>query len=155
MITDSARYYGAVFTYIIDRWEGSVAIRKAYEDALGFYLINERIPIYIKYSTNRKSPWTFNFQKEQQYRQQYLVDIMKECIVCFVCGKDGIVALRHADFRTILDENFENQEAVTIRRRHNTMYYIKGRDGELDRKLSRSSLAEILAPMKSRIEVTQ
>jgi hypothetical protein len=155
MITDSARYYGAVFAYIIDRWQGSVAIRKAYEDAIGFYLINERIPIYIKYSTNRKSPWTFNFQKEQQCRQQCLKDMMMECVVCFVCGKDGIVALRHADFRSILDENFENQGAVTIRRRHNTMYDIKGRDGELNRKMSRNSLAEILAPMKSRIEATQ
>ena len=155
MIADSSRYYGAVFTYIIDRWEGSVAFRKAYEDAVGFYLINERIPIYIKYSTNRNSPWTFNFQKEQQYRQQYLADVMKECIMCFVCGKDGIVALRHADFRGVLDDNFERQEAVTIRRRHNMMYHIKGRDGEFDRKMSRNSLAEILAPMTSRIEITK
>lgn len=153
MIPDTSRYYGSVFSYIIDRWEGSVAIRKAYEDAAGFYIINERIPIYIKYSTNRRSPWTFNFQKEQQFRQQYLADIMQECIMCFVCGKDGIVALRHKDFRGVLDDNFEKQEAVTIRRRHNMMYHIRGRDGVLDRRMSRNSLAEVLAPMKSRIEI--
>jgi penicillin-binding protein-related factor A (putative recombinase) len=153
MITDSARYFGSVFSYIIDRWDGSVAIRKAYDDYAGFYLINERIPIYIKYSTKRTSPWTFTFHREQQHRQEFLAEIQRECLMCFVCGKDGIVALSHKDFRQVLDHNFELQESVTIRRRHNKMYEIKGRDGILSRKMSKNSLADVLAPMKSRVVI--
>ncbi|MBO6687594.1 MAG: hypothetical protein JJ931_05390 [Henriciella sp.] len=154
MITDTSRYFGAVFSYIVDRWDGSVAIRKAYEDFAGFYLLNERLPIYIKYSSQRRGPWKFTFHKEHQERQQFLAEVHKECIMIFVCGRDGIVALKHQDFRAVLDENFEAQESVTVRRRHNKMYQIKGRDGVLEKRISRNSLAEALHPMRSRIQVS-
>ena len=151
MITDAARYYGAVFSFIIDRSAGSVALRRIFDDCVGFYLVDERLPLLIKYSTRRKGPWSFTFHHDHQEKQQMLYERHGECIVALVCGKDGIVALQHADFRTVLDEFFEPQEAVTVRRRHNQMYQVKGRDGQLSRRLSRSSLSEALQSTKDEV----
>ncbi|MEM9261956.1 MAG: hypothetical protein AAGA22_00100 [Pseudomonadota bacterium] len=148
MITESARYQGAVLAHIVDNWDGPIAIRRAFGEAAGFYILNERLPIFIKYSTKRYSPWTFTFQREHQMRQQALFDKLGECLMVFGCGRDGIAAISHQDFRKVLDNYFEEQESVSLRRRHAEMYKIRGRDGELERKIGRNSLIDLLSSLK-------
>jgi hypothetical protein len=144
MISDANRYYGAVISIIVDFSEDEVRIKKIPKTCAGFYLINDLLPLYIKYSTSRRGPWVFNFQKSHQEIQQNLYENYSECIVAFVCGKDGVAALSHESFRNVLDESFDHQEAVTIRRKHNEMYRVRGKDGVLERRVSRSSLQDIL-----------
>lgn len=150
MITDANRYYGAVFSKVIDFSDGAVSMQRASADHAGFYIIRNDIPIYIKYSTSRRGPWTFNFFHKQQEFQESLYAKYGECITIFVCGKDGIAALRHDEYRKVLDHIFEGQEAVTIRRKHNEMYSVRGKDGALERKVSRSSLEEALKNIQQR-----
>ncbi|MEZ5548078.1 MAG: hypothetical protein R3E74_09935 [Pseudomonadales bacterium] len=121
-----------------------IRIKNISETFTGFYLINARLPVYIKYSTSRKGPWVFNFQKAHQEYQQHLFQQFDECITAFVCGKDGIAALTHESMRNVLDDAFDHQESVTIRRKHNEMYRVRGKDGVLEKRVSRSSLADIL-----------
>lgn len=149
MITESARYQGAVLAHIVDSWDGPITIRRAFDEASGFYILDEKIPIFIKYSTQRYSPWTFTFHLEHQTLQQALFEKSGECVMMFACGRDGIVALSHIDFRRLLDNHFEPQESVTIRRKHAEMYKLRGRDGELERKVSRNSLKEVLRTAKN------
>lgn len=144
MISDADRYYGAVLSTVVDSFGVPVCICNVSTDVAGFYLINDSLPLYIKYATSRKGPWTFTFQKRHQELLESFYVKYSECIIAFVCGKDGIAALIHSDLRKILDTSFEEQEAVTIRRKRNEMYRVKGRDGILERKLSRNSLDEIL-----------
>jgi len=143
MITDANRYYGAVFSKIIDFSNNEVSIQRAPPDHSGFYIVRKEIPIYIKYSTKRHGPWSFNFYQNHQECQENLYEKHGECIMIFVCGKDGIAALKHEEFRKVLDHEFEEQKTVIIRRKHNEMYSISGKNGVLDRKVSRGSLEEI------------
>ncbi|MGR9168608.1 hypothetical protein [Rhizobium sp. KDH_Rht_773_N] len=144
MISDASRYYGCVLHQVIEQPGQHVTIRRLNGDIPGFYLMNGNLPFYIKYSTSRTGPWSFNFQMAHQERQKELFDSYGECVTAFVCGRDGIAALPYTELQKVLDGNFELQEGVSIRRRHNQMYQIKGRNGALDRKVSRSSLSEIL-----------
>lgn len=144
MISDASRYYGAVLHQILDDIDGPATIRRAFGDCAGFYVINEQTPLFIKYTTKRHGPWTFNFQHDHQLRQQLLYERLGECIMVFVCGRDGIAALSHDDLRKVLDEKFEQQEAITIRRKHNEMYQIHGRNGRLDFKVARNSLKDMV-----------
>ena len=144
MISDADRYYGATLNRIVNRWEGSISVQNAPESGPRFYLLNGRLPIFIKYSTSRRGPWLFTFHNEHQAQQENLFEGYGECLMAFVCGRDGIAALSHKEFRKVLDSRFEEQESVAIRRRHNEMYRISGRDGKLERKISRNSLAELL-----------
>lgn len=143
MISESYRYYGSAIFSIIQVSPEKLEISRIVEAPAGFFLINNRVPIYIKYSKSRKGPWVFNFQKDHQVCQQNIYDTYGECLILFVCGKDGIPTLDHKDFRKILDNHFEEQESVSIKRRHNKLYQVNGRDGRLERKISRNSLEEI------------
>lgn len=144
MITDASRYYGCVLHSITEQPGKHVGVQRIFDDFSGFYLVNQGLPVYIKYSTSRKGPWSFNFLLSHQERQKSLFETYGECITAFVCGRDGIAALPYTELRKVLDDNFETQEGVSIRRRLNEMYQVKGRNGKLDHKISRNSLSEVL-----------
>ena len=148
MISDACRYYGSALSSIVELSSGPVSIQKLSKQYAGFYLINEFLPIYIKYSTSRRGPWTFNFQRAHQELQESYCCSYGECMVVFVCGKDGVAALTHLDFRKVLDDFFEEQESVTIKRKHNEMYRVRGSNGTLERKVSRNSLNEYFISKK-------
>lgn len=148
MIKDANRYYGAAISMIVDSSVGGVLVENISKSSAGFYLIDRILPIFIKYSTSRKGPWVFNFQESHQSFQQSLYEEYGECLIVFVCGKDGVAALSHKSFRSVLDESFELQESVTIRRKHNEMYRVRGKDGVLERRVSRSSLEDLMKQRK-------
>ncbi len=72
---------------------------------------------------------------------------MPESFAAIVSGNDGIVALTDSQIRQILDDSFEEQESISVRRKLNHMYSVKGSNGELSRKVSRDSLMSTLASL--------
>lgn len=144
MLNDSDRYYGAVLKFVIEQRVGGQLIKRISGTSAGFYLIGRNLPVYIKYSTSRRGPWQFTFQKSHLNIQQRLYNQFGECITAFVCAKDGIAALGYVHFGGILDGDFDEQESITIRRRHREMYRISGRNGVYERKVARNSLAQLI-----------
>jgi hypothetical protein len=140
MLPDYGRYYGSVLTHIVDQSGKAISIEKLPVGVQGFYLLNSKSPIYIKFSRSRRGPWAFNFRSDHQAEYQQLVKTYGDCITALVCGKDGIVALNDAQMRQILDQDFDEQESVSVRRKLNHMYSVKGSNGELSQKVSRDSL---------------
>lgn len=144
MISDTARYHGSFFVLLFERFSEPVCVERIPNLGQGFYLLGRRIPVYLKFSMKRKGPWAFNFFRSHQEAQEHLFTKYGECFTCLVCGKDGIVGLSMKELRQILDRHFEEQEAIYIRRRLNTMYQIKGRNGTLERRISRESVFDKL-----------
>lgn len=144
MLPDYGRYYGSVFTRIFEHHERAISIQKMDATTQGFYLLDERIPLYIKFSRNRKGPWSFNFQRDHQVKFRELVERYGDCIVALVCGTDGIVALNDTRMKQLFDHQIGEQESIVVRRKLNQMYGVSGSDGELSQKLSRDSLLELL-----------
>lgn len=145
MISDTSRYYGCVFHQMMERFEGGVHVRAVQSDVAGFYVVNWKLPVYVKYSTARKGPWSFSFQSAHQDMQAGLVGEYGECVTVLVCGRDGIVAVPYVDMIGVIGCCSSAQVGVTVYRRHNQMYQVKGRDGVLERRVSKNSLGEILA----------
>ncbi|PFG53246.1 hypothetical protein ATG98_2332 [Marinobacter sp. LV10R520-4] len=140
MIKDFSRYHGAAIIQLLEVVGGNFKIRS--HSSVGFYIIDDAFPVFIKYSTSRKGPWVFNFACAHQVVEKELFEEFGGCLTAFVCGKDGIAAIPHADLKQLLDEDFDVQESVIIKRRHQQMYQVRGRNGSLDRKVSRSSLSD-------------
>lgn len=145
MLPDYSRYYGSAITHILEQYGKPISIGKLQVGYQGFYLINGKAPIYIKFSRNRKGPWGFNFRRDHQLQYRQLVARYGDCITALVCGNDGIVALTDFHIRQILDDTVEEQESVSVRRKLNHMYSVKGSNGELSQKVSRDSLMSNLA----------
>jgi len=144
MIRDYQRYCGSALAILIDNWDGPINVRRAFPDRNGYYLIEEKLPIAMKFSRSRKGPWTFNYQRENQILYNELVRVFGNCVTAYTCGTDGVVAVEHAQLRQFLDEVFEEQESVSIRRKLKQMYSIRGRDGTLNKKVARDSYVKLV-----------
>lgn len=143
MITESSRYYGAVLASLVDQLDGELRIRRAFPNAAGFYVVNGQVPVYVKFSTSRRGPWRFTFQVDHCRSCNQLRDTFGRCVVVLICGGDGMVALDLNDLENVLGADLGQQTAVSVRRKRNHMYSVSGPDGELDWKVSRSSLATV------------
>jgi hypothetical protein len=147
MLPDYARYNGSALVQIIDHCLVPISIEKLSDAPQGFYLLAGKAPLYLKFSRRRKGPWGFTVHREHQIHYQRLVDRYGDCILALVCGKDGIAALNYAQVREVLDDNFEDQEGVTVRRRLNHMYSVVGTNGRLSSKIARDALINQISLM--------
>lgn len=143
MISDSSRFYGAVLVHLLDENGGGIHFEKLFDGVSGFFLINKTTPLYIKYTSKRRGPWTFNLRYEHMQKCSDAVEIYGKCVIAFVCGGDGVVGIGYELIKQIIGDKVE-QQAVSVRRKLNHMYGIHGKNGELDRKISRGSLGSIL-----------
>jgi len=144
MISDAARYHGSFFVLLLERLDRAVTIERLPDTGAGYYLLDGHVPVYLKLSTKRKGPWTFNFFRSHQELQQKFFLMYGECFTCMICGRDGVAGLNMGELRMVLDDDFEEQECISVRRRLKTMYHIKGRDGVLESRVSRRSIFDKL-----------
>jgi len=142
MLPDYGRYYGSALTHIIDHCLVPVTVARLNLGIQGYYLLGSKVPLYIKFCRNRKGPWSFTFHRDHQIHYQKVADEYGDCILALVCGKDGIVALNFAQVREVLDDHFEEQEGISVRRKLNHMYSIGGSNGRLSSKIARDSLMQ-------------
>lgn len=144
MISDTARYHGSFFVLLFEKLEAPVTVERISVLGAGYYLLGGRIPVYLKISSKRAGPWLFNFFRSHQEAQKNLFQEYGQCFTCLICGKDGVAGLSMEELRQVLDNDFEEQEAISVRRRLNTMYQIKGRNGVLESRVSRLSIFDKL-----------
>ncbi len=144
MISESARFHGAFFVMLFEKIHEPISVRRVLDVPSGIYLLDEKIPVYIKMASKRKGPWTFNFFRSHQQNQKRLYEAYGECFTCLICGRDGIAGIDMVELRELLDDNFEEQEIVTVRRQLNSMYQLRGRDGILKHRIGRNAIFEKL-----------
>lgn len=140
MISDTARLHGSFFIGLLDAIDFPVSIEKGRKNSGCYYVLNRTTPVYLKHSSRRKGPWTFNFFRSHQKTQLSLYEEFGECFTCLICGTDGIVGLSMETLRQALDDQFEEQEYLIVRRKLNTMYHVYGRDGEIANRIGRNTI---------------
>lgn len=142
MITDTARFHGVVLINLIEDISLGLSIRKLNTGISGIYLLNEKIPLYIKYASKRTSPWSFTFHDIHLQRYYDLVIQYGDCLMVLICGSDGIVTLGNSEMRKIVIPDFNVQKRITVTRRLNHMYSVNGSDGDIEKRISRKNLTE-------------
>ena len=105
---------------------------------------DETLGIYLKYTKKNTSPWTFNFKYEHQEEIDILKEICSDVLIGFVCGLDGVCLIKYRNFKEILDDYFEESEAVSIRRKPGGNYWLKGRDGKLEKSIPANNIGKLL-----------
>jgi hypothetical protein len=144
MISNNSRYYGTVFASMVDSYNGSLGIRKLLDNKLGFYILNDKLPILLKYSTKRTNPWSFSFDMEGLLQVESLFNKYEQCLIIFVCGIDGIISLNYSEFTQIIIMETNSSKRIGISIKLKKMYSVLGSDGILKRKVSQKSLNEHL-----------
>lgn len=144
MISDTARSHGSFFALLLEKIDQPLSIERISNRGVGYYIIEGQIPIYLKASTSRKGPWTFNFYRSHKENQKDLYEEYGECFTCLICGRDGVVGLRMSELNQITNRLLSEQDCISVHRKLKNMYSVKGRNGELSNRISRRSIFDKL-----------
>jgi len=108
------------------------------------YMINEEIGIFIKYSTNRMTPWRFTFKREHRVELHEMYVLLKAVFVVLVCRDDGIACLNYRELVAVLGEIKEATQWLAVARNPREKYRISGSHGGLKHKIADSQFPERL-----------
>lgn len=116
----------------------------------GAYVLDDKVGIYVKYSTSRMSPWSFTFFDYQQESLSNLIERYEETFLLLMCKDDGIAAIPSADVRIILDTNIDSSEWVRVERPPRGSYRVRSNDGKLSRTIPQSAFpASVLCSVRA------
>ena len=96
------------------------------------------VGLFLKSASQRASPWRYNFQLEHQKEIFEYKTQCGEVFTILIAGDDGIACLNYDQLKQILDEEFEEQESVTISRKPRQNYRVSGNDGRLESPLPKN-----------------
>ena len=141
MIKEFEFYHGIVFARMVHATQKQVSIKPFPSPDNSSYVINDKVGIYIKYSTKRLSPWRFSFQKRHQDEILEMKNKIGEVFLLLVCNDDGIVAISFEELKQILNEQHDPIKWISAARGKREMYAVKGTDGELEFKVGKDDFS--------------
>lgn len=144
MIKDFEFFHGIVFSRLIHVYDGQINIKPYPTNSNSSYILNDKVGLYIKYSTKRMTPWSFSFQKHHQEEIADMEKKLSSVFLLLVCNDDGIVCLNQKELKQVLDEDFKQTESIRINRKPREKYTVSGTDGKLKLKIGESDFPKKL-----------
>jgi len=138
MAIATANFHYGIALYQLLRIGKSLNINSFPTASDNSYTINNKIGIHIRYSSKTRSPWIFNFTKQNQEELRIMQEMHQHTFVIFVCGKDGITCIEYFELKKLLDEFYEDLEWIKLARLSGQSYTTTGKDGKLGYKLRAS-----------------
>jgi hypothetical protein len=135
VIRQVEQYHGAALARLCKQ-SGSPGLR-IHIDATcrSAYVLDDRAVLYLKYSTNRLSPWTFSFSADHQEDISHFRDRYEEVFTVLICGTDGIACLSGTEYDRVLDDDPRSGEWIKAARRARQKYSITGSDDRTIHKI--------------------
>lgn len=128
MLDKSEYYHGAAIVRLMDD-ERCGGVRK--KGFLGF-VVNEKVFVFLKYTTKGRSPWGFTFDQEDIDRCLKMGTEYSRVVLGLICGGDGVCALTWGEANDLLGGK---PGRIAAGRKHNHSYSVWGTAGELKRKI--------------------
>jgi hypothetical protein len=136
MLNQSDFFHGVLLSKLLDH--GELNVRK--HQYFSAYIINNKA-YYIKYSSNRISPWSFSFSETHIRELVDLSNQFKEIFVALICNEDGICCLNFQEFKTVIAvENMNFPKWIKATRQKREKYSVSGSDGKLKYKIGDNCL---------------
>lgn len=131
-------FHGAVIHRFLSNTE--IIIKK--HDIASTYLLNDKA-VYIKYSSNRISPWTFTFNEKHVEDIESLYKEYGEVTFALLCNEDGIVLIDYEEFRKLIAiYSSKFPKWIKANRQKREKYTVTGSDGALTYKIGENRLKE-------------
>lgn len=128
-------YHGVALCRIIhDNKLESIRLFK--KDSNSAYIVNEKVGIYIKYSTKRMTPWHFTFAQVHIEELFNLIDKLNKVYLVLVCKDNGIACLDSDEIKMILDNSLNKAQSVCASRKPREKYKVSGTGGIIKYKFA-------------------
>ncbi|MDI9348766.1 MAG: hypothetical protein QM537_02040 [Candidatus Symbiobacter sp.] len=145
-MNDFLFYHGAVFAKIVHHSDEKLFIQAVNTSDNAAYEVNGNF-LYIKYSTKRLSPWMFTYSEDNFRNFINFSFVYKRSFAVFVCNNDGICVIKKNELLELFSGEVNSSKTITISTGRNKSYTVRGTDGELPNKASRTNgLEQILSP---------
>jgi hypothetical protein len=107
-----------------------------------FFVLNNEVSVYLKYSTKSRSPWGFTFTTDEQLVLRNSPPGAR-LVIGLICGADGVVTLTYDSYTSVAAPR---KVAIHIAcyRKHGEHYEVNGPDGCLAGKVAPASWQKIL-----------
>jgi len=127
MLDKQEFYHGAAIVRLLEDHRYRNLRRQEY-----YYLVNDRVLVFLKYSTKSRSPWRFNFTEAEFARLNEASSSGGRVVVALVCGGDGVCSLTWRSVEQLLGKAAGR---ISARRKFNESYGVSGPNGEFQRKV--------------------
>jgi hypothetical protein len=144
MIPQKAYFYGAALYQLLGECGDAFQIERIEGDSSCVFVVDNSLPLLLKYSSNKSSPWAFTFHASHLNHYIELVEEYGTCVLVLVCGFDGVIALNSDEVDCIFKLTTISMKNIKVARKHNEMFQVNGTDGELNHKVARDSLMKLV-----------
>lgn len=130
-------YEGAALHQLI---RGCIGIKVVHSPPL--FVFDDRLQVHVKYSTAKRSPWSFTFVAHEQI---WLAErsCLMPLVIGLVCGADGIAALTFDNYAAIASAR-PTALHIACYRKHREHFEIRGPDGKLPGRIAPSDWSRLL-----------
>ena len=129
MINKHKFYHGAAIVRLLED-ERCKALRK--KGSLG-YICNEKVFLFVKYTTKARTPWQFTFDQEDVDRANRMAAEYGRAVCVFVCGGDGVCAVSWEEVQQVINNTAGR---VAVARKHNKQHSVWGGADQLEHKVA-------------------
>ncbi len=138
MAIKKQEFYEGAALHLLIRSGGVKTI--GYENPI--FLVNDKLAVYLKYSTRTRGPWGFTFTADEQ-RMLAQRSGEQRFAIGLVCGSDGIAAVEREVYLKIAPPR-DSPLHIACYRRHGEHYEVNGPDGTVPGKISPSLWQRLL-----------
>lgn len=139
-IQDQDIYHGTALTQVVQH-DSFKALNRA-SGKYGHYLVNKDQHLFVKYRTNRKSPWSFTLQPDELDAIRKEVKLKKFVFLCMVCGAATVCALTHEELQSIVDIASSTPQWIKVTVPKGGSCHVTGSIGALDRVVPHNAFPE-------------
>lgn len=102
-----------------------------------FFIVDGCLQIYLKYSTAKRSPWSYTFMPEEQ---ELLCQHARSMpvVIGLICGADGVAAVPYEDYLKVAPIKSAALR-VSCKRNHREHFEVGGPNGTLPEKIAPAS----------------
>lgn len=129
-IQDQDIYHGAALTQVVQH-DSFKALNRA-STRYGHYLVNKDQHLFVKYRTNRKSPWSFTLQPDELDAIRTEIERKKYVFMCLVCGTSTICVLTQEELQSVVDAASSTSQWVKVAVPKGGSCHVVGSLGALD-----------------------
>ncbi len=139
-IQDQDIYHGSALTQIVQH-DSFKALNRA-SSKYGHYLINKDQHVFVKYRTNKRSPWSFTLQPDELEAIAAEIKSKKIVFLCVVCGTSTVCALSQEEIDSVIDVQSSSPQWVKVSVPKGGSCHVSGSTGKLSKVVPHNSFPE-------------
>jgi hypothetical protein len=112
----------------------------------GGYVAHDKF-FQVRFTTKARSPWGFAITEADIERFNSAQQEVTSSLLVLVCGGDGLCVLKLPEVSRLLGGN---AGWISVRRKHNTQYEVRGTSERLDYKITRNRWPAIIFEERSK-----